>query len=63
MCVYICIVYKSYFYFLCVKDCKFYYILKDNVDNSYVLPTFEDLPVSAVGAHGLKLNALHDCGM
>lgn len=53
----------SNFYFLCVKDCKLCYMLKDNVDNSLVLLTAKDLSVSAAGANGLKLNVLHDCSM
>jgi len=51
------------FYILCVKDCTLQYMLKDNVDNFYVLPTFKDISVSATGAHGLKLNVLHDYSM
>lgn len=35
-------------------------MLKDDVDDFYVLPTFEDL---SVGAYGLQLNVLHDCSM
>lgn len=53
----------SNFYFLCVKDCKLCYMLKDNVDKFYVLLSAKDLSVSAAGANGLKLNVLHDCSM